>query len=294
LRIDIVACSSLRALHRDRQQTARGAPFSTGCYGGLFRGGYVGVQGEATIAGGGARYGGQFEASGGTTNYGVFSTAIGSGYAGYFVGNVGVAGALSKSAGSFKIDHPLDPEHKYLSHSFVESPDMMNVYNGIAVLDERGEATVDLPEWFETLNRDFRYQLTPIGARADVWVAREIADNRFAIAGDVPGLKVSWQVTGIRQDPYARAHPILVEESKRPEEQGLYLHPDAYGLPDTRGIEHNRDPGHARPSDVSALPSTKAIKPIAIPAAGSRASVRSVPAIRSDPSRRKPTSGVPR
>ena len=79
--------------------------------------------------------------------------------AGNFEGNVHVSGNLSKGSGSFRIDHPLDPENKYLYHSFVESPDMMNVYNGNVILDEQGEAVVEFPEWFEPLNRDFRYQL---------------------------------------------------------------------------------------------------------------------------------------
>ena len=60
---------------------------------------------------------------------------------GEFIGDVDVTGTLTKSAGSFKIDHPLDPENKYLSHSFVESPDMMNIYNGNVVLDATGEAS---------------------------------------------------------------------------------------------------------------------------------------------------------
>ncbi|HMB91945.1 MAG TPA: hypothetical protein VKP65_13915, partial [Rhodothermales bacterium] len=64
------------------------------------------------------------------------------GVAGQFVGDVNVSGTLSKGGGSFKIDHPLDPANKYLAHSFVESPDMMNVYNGNAVLDAAGEAVV--------------------------------------------------------------------------------------------------------------------------------------------------------
>jgi hypothetical protein len=80
-----------------------------------------------------------------------------------FNGDVTVNGMLTKSAGSFRIDHPLDPEHKYLSHSFVESPDMLNVYNGNATLDGKGEAVILLPPYFEVLNRDFRYQLTPLG-----------------------------------------------------------------------------------------------------------------------------------
>ena len=50
-------------------------------------------------------------------------------------------------------------------------------------------------------------------------------DNRFQIAGGAPGQKISWQVTGIRQDAYANAHRIVVEENKPAEEVGHYLHP---------------------------------------------------------------------
>jgi hypothetical protein len=128
-----------------------------------------------------------------------------------------VNGTLSKLAGSFKIDHPLDPENKWLSHSFVESPDMMNVYNGNIVLDGRAEATVKLPAYFTALNKDYRYQLTPIGGYPPVYVASKIDRGSFKIAGGHPGLEVSWQVTGIRQDAYAREHPIVAEtRSPRP------------------------------------------------------------------------------
>ena len=106
------------------------------------------------------------------------------GYAGWFNGNVEVDGNLSKAGGSFKIDHPLDPANKYLYHSFVESPDMMNIYDGNATLDGSGEAVVTLPDWFETLNRDFRYQLTAVGAPGpNLYVAEEISGNHFKIAG---------------------------------------------------------------------------------------------------------------
>ncbi|MCK4597432.1 hypothetical protein KAU04_05305, partial [bacterium] len=119
--------------------------------------------------------------------------------AGYFSGNVTVTGTLSKGGGSFKIDHPLDPANKYLYHSFVESPDMKNLYDGVVNLDNDGAAWVELPEWFEALNKDFRYQLTPIGAPGpNLYIAQEIQNNRFQIAGGPLGMKVSWQVTGIR------------------------------------------------------------------------------------------------
>lgn len=146
-------------------------------------------------------------------------------------GNVGIAGTLTKGGGSFKIDHPLDPANKYLYHSFVESPDMKDIYDGVAILDANGETEIRLPDWFQALNRDFRYQLTCIGASAPVYIAQEIQDNRFRIAGGSPGLKVSWQVTGIRQDAFANNHRIPVEEEKPMNERGHYLYPELFDAP---------------------------------------------------------------
>lgn len=149
-----------------------------------------------------------------------------SSYAGEFYGNVYVSGTLSKTAGSFKIDHPLDPANKYLSHSFVESPDMKNIYDGVATLDANGEAVVNLPAWFEALNKDFRYQLTSIGAPGpNLYIAEEVSGNHFKIAGGVRNGKVSWQVTGIRHDAYANAHRIPVEEEKPANLRGTYISP---------------------------------------------------------------------
>jgi hypothetical protein len=120
---------------------------------------------------------------------------------------------------------------------------MMNVYNGNAVLDKNGKAVVKLPEYFEALNVDFRYQLTAIGAPGpNLYIAEEISNNRFKIAGGKKGTKVSWQVTGVRHDPYAVAHRIQVEEEKNNEERGYYLNPMAYGLPEEKGIESVRNP----------------------------------------------------
>ena len=174
--------------------------------------------------------------------YGVYGDSS-DGYAGYFAGDVHVEGELTKLAGSFKIDHPLDPQNRYLSHSFVESPDMMNIYNGNTMLDGDGAAWVELPAWFEALNggeehrSEFRYQLTPIGAPGpNLYIAAEIADNRFRIAGGMPGMKVSWQVTAIRHDPYAETHRIPVEEAKPAEERGTCLYPEACCRPAPAGL----------------------------------------------------------
>jgi hypothetical protein len=202
---------------------------------------YSGIAGSAT-GGSGLNYGVYGVATGGATSVGVYGyaySASSANYAGYFNGNVVVTGTLSKGGGSFKIDHPLDPENKYLSHSFVESPDMKNIYDGVVVTDGRGYAIVTLPDWFDALNRDFRYQLTVIDDSDDFIMAkvtREIEGNHFAIRTNAPCVKVSWQVTGIRQDAYANLHRIPVEEDKPPSERGLYLHPDAYGQPEEYGI----------------------------------------------------------
>ena len=196
-----------------------------------------GVRGTATGPNGNGVHG---ISNNGTGAYGVYGESS-SGYAGYFNGKVTVTGNLSKGGGSFIIDHPLDPANKYLSHSFVESPDMKNIYDGVAVLDADGRAEIELPDWFQALNRDFRYQLTCIGAFAPVYVAEEIHDNRFTIAGGAPGQKISWLVTGIRQDVYANAHRIVVEENKPAEEVGHYLHPAERGLPASMSMTASKD-----------------------------------------------------
>ncbi|MFZ2886834.1 MAG: hypothetical protein WA021_03375 [Minisyncoccia bacterium] len=144
-------------------------------------------------------------------------------YAVTFVGNVGVlgdlvvSGALSKGSGTFVIDHPLDPKNKLLYHSFVESPDVKNIYDGIAVLDSRGEAVIVLPNYFEALNRDFRYQLFPHDQpMPNLYIQKEIDENRFVVAGGSPGGEISWQVSGNRHDPYILANPIITEVMKGP------------------------------------------------------------------------------
>jgi len=194
--------------------------------------------GDGVIATGGAGNGaGRAGGAGIIAIFGTGENGANNGLAGDFVGDVHVSGNLSKGGGSFKIDHPLDPENKYLYHSFVESPDMKNIYDGVAKLDSRGEATVQLPDWFGALNRDFRYLLTAIGVPSPaLYIAEEITDNHFKIAGGTPGMKVSWQVTGIRQDAYANRHRIPVEEAKPEAERGSYLHPDSFDQPEEKNV----------------------------------------------------------
>jgi len=147
-------------------------------------------------------------------------------------GDLNVTGTLTAASKNFRIDHPLDPKNKYLYHTSVESSEMMNIYTGNATLDGAGEAVITLPKWFEAVNTDFRYQLTAIGASGPgLYVAKEIANHQFTVAGGLAGMKVSWQVTGVRHDAFAKTHPLAVEIMKPATQRGRYLHPDAFGVP---------------------------------------------------------------
>lgn len=152
-------------------------------------------------------------------------------------GDLNVSGAIFAGTKDFKIDHPLDPANKYFYHASVESSEMMNIYTGTTLMDASGTAIVSLPDWFEAVNGDFRYQLTPIGAPApNLHIAREISNNQFLIAGGQPGMKVSWQVTGVRHDAYAKVHPLAVSVDKPENERGYYIHPELYGAASEKSL----------------------------------------------------------
>jgi hypothetical protein len=210
----------------------------------------TGVSGHTAVAGynnntsGATGSNGGFFYSASPNGAGVYGLNTGGGSAGYFAGNVTVTGTLTKGGGSFKIDDPIDPANKYLSHSFVESPDMMNIYNGNVTTNAKGYATVEMPAWFEALNRDFRYQLTTINSFSRATVAAELKDGKFRIRTSQPNVKVSWQVTGIRHDAWADAHRIPNEEDKPADEQGKYLHPELFGAGPDKSVAY----AHAGPA----------------------------------------------
>jgi hypothetical protein len=173
--------------------------------------------------------------------------ASGPNFAGAFQGRVQVtsdlevSGTISKGGGGFRIDHPADPAGKYLAHSFVESPEMLNVYAGTAVTDGNCEVTVTLPGYFQVLNRDHRFQLTPIGQLALATVTCGIRQGSFTIRTDKPHVTVCWQVTGVRQDQWAQAHPVQVEEDKAEQDHGWFLHPELHGQPPARNLRGPRE-----------------------------------------------------
>jgi trimeric autotransporter adhesin len=175
------------------------------------------------------------------TDFGDGVDATGVTFAGVFTGDVSVSG-VCYGCSVVRIDHPLDPANKYFHHASVQSSEMKNMYDGTVTTDSQGQATVQLPEWFQVLNTDFRYQLTVIGQFAQAIVGHEIENNRFEIRTSAPNVKVSWQVTGVRQDAFAKAHPLVVEQEKEPRLRGYYIHPELYGAPPEKQIEWARHP----------------------------------------------------
>jgi hypothetical protein len=173
------------------------------------------------------------------SGYGVYGYASAtSGYGVYSGGRFAATGTKS-----FQIDHPLHPETHYLNHFCTECPEPMNAYSGVVTLDARGEAWVQLPDYFEAINRDPRYTLTPIGAAMpNLHVAVEIQGNRFKIAGGVPGKKVSWEVKAIRNDLWVQRYGYQTEQEKEDAIKGKYLSPELYGQPKERGIHYRPEP----------------------------------------------------
>ncbi len=215
--------------------------------------GVAGVDGRNASATGRGVYGYATASTG--TNYGVYGrTASSSGYGVYSLGNTGASGTKS-----FRIDHPLDPEHKYLLHYSTESPEVLNAYSGNVTLDGAGEAVVELPPYFASINKDPRYTLTAVGAPmpmlhvAERISAEALADGEragpgnvapacsFRIGGGAPGGEVCWRVEAVRNDLRMRLHGAPVEQEKAGPERGMYQHPEFYAQPLERGMDHRAD-----------------------------------------------------
>jgi hypothetical protein len=248
-----------------KSSTGYGVVGEGAVYGGRFYGS-TGVLGTGTdgLYGSGSSYG--VYGYNGSSSDGVYGYSTsgkgvygdtGTGWAGYFHGDVNITGTLTSGVKDFKIDDPLDPAHKYLLHTSVESSDMMDIYNGNVTTNAHGFATIRLPSWFQALNRTFRYQLTVIDkahwtARAAVW--SKIAHNRFTVRTDQAHVQVSWQVTGIRHDPYANAYRTQVVEPKSKADKGKYLHPELYGKPRSDGIGYQKAPTLTKRGAVAHAP----------------------------------------
>ncbi len=199
---------------------------------------HIGVAGTSTPA---AFYGIGVEGTGNW--FGVHG--VGGFFGVYATGDIGASGVKP-----FLIDHPQDPENKFLRHYSMESNEVLNIYRGTAQLDANGAATVELPDYFEILNINFSYQLTPIGTPQQPYIAQEIQNNAFKVAG-APNTKVSWMVLSERNDPYLQQNPHkrIVELDKPAGKKGKYLMPELYGQPENMRIGFQKRNNNLQPSE---------------------------------------------
>jgi len=172
-------------------------------------------------------------------SYGVYSFDDGGIYQHLDVGgNLNVSGYKS-----FRIDNPNDPENKFLIHFCIESNEILNVYRGVVTLNQDGEATVVLPDYFMKINRNFSYSLTPVGEPApNLYIKQKIENGKFTIAGGKPGQEINWVVYAERNDKYLQANPHLreTEPLKTGRYKGKYAHPELWGQPKTKGILYKK------------------------------------------------------
>ncbi len=159
------------------------------------------------------------------------------GFGVYANGDFGCTGTKA-----FMIDHPLDPENKYLKHFSVESPEVLNLYRGVVTLDANGNATIEMPDYFEAINTNYSYNLTAIGSSAPgLFIKEEISNGKFTVSGGNPNMKVSWTVYAQRNDEYTKQYPnsTKVEIEKRDGNKGKYLIPELYNQPREKSISYN-------------------------------------------------------
>ncbi len=161
---------------------------------------------------------------------------------------------------AFTMDHPLDPVNKTLMHAAIESNEVLNAYSGNVVTDASGKATVKLPDYFEAINKDFRYQLTVIGSFAQAIINKEVSNNQFEIATNQPNVKVSWEVKGVRNDAHMQKTPFVAEKMKPVAQRGKYLDPAAHNQTADKGVSYDAaiqsSLSDNKPAEKKAAPAT--------------------------------------
>lgn len=140
---------------------------------------------------------------------------------------------------AFTMDHPLDPLNKTLMHAAIESNEVLNEYSGNITTNASGKAIVTLPDYFEAINTDFRYQLTVIGSFSQAIISKKITNNQFEITTNNPNVEVSWEVKGVRNDAHMKKTPFVAEQEKSPAQKGKYIDPMAYNQPESARVSYS-------------------------------------------------------
>ena len=181
-----------------------------------------------------------FDDTAGATALFATTLATDDNWAGEFNGNVLVSGTVSGAGPTAVMDHPSDPDGSFLYQSAVVSSDRTTLYSGNVKVGKDKESTVALPDYFEAINGDPRYQLTVVGKQAQAWIKSGVKDNKFVIATDTEDVDVSWQVSGVRADAWAKSKPFKDSVKKTGQAKGKYLHAEAHGQKPEAGMHYER------------------------------------------------------
>jgi hypothetical protein len=229
------------------QAAVYGSSLRTGGGHGVFGIGFNGTVGQTNYSQGFGVYAENFDA---VAPLGNGVGAAGKGYYGivgedrYLGSQAGAYGVLSNGnlgatgTKTFMIDHPKDPANKILRHFSVESNEILNIYRGNAAFDANGETVIILPDYFNEINRNPTYQLTPVGGPGNLYIKKKIENGQFVIAGGQAGMEVSWTVTAERNDAYLQQNPHQreVELEKREGQKGKYFMPQLFNQPAEKAI----------------------------------------------------------
>ena len=145
-------------------------------------------------------------------------------------GDLKVEGTLSKGGGTFRIDHPLDPLNKELYHSFVESPEMMNIYKGNSKTI-KGRAEIKMADWFAALNGnitdDYSFSITPLNSFCGEYYVdnKDIASRGAFEVFTKNDCEFSYVVYAVRHDRWAEANRVQVEAIK---DKPGYIYPQLW------------------------------------------------------------------
>ena len=113
-----------------------------------------------------------------------------------------VSGSIKAITKSFKIDHPLDPENKYLEHGSLEGPEHGIYQRGRA--SGYKEVKVSMPDYFMALGEDsYSIQITP-----------RVNANLYVSESNVKGFKVKRIGGFIFSNQYIEFDYFVVAERK--------------------------------------------------------------------------------
>ncbi|HMS57135.1 MAG TPA: hypothetical protein PKA27_17260 [Fimbriimonadaceae bacterium] len=124
-------------------------------------------------------------------------------------------------------------------HYSAEGPEPLNVYQGPVRTDERGFATVELPDYYESINIEPTVQLTVVDDGEEFVLAKVVnrpKNGSFVIRTNHLAVRSTGESKRKGMIVGCNSTELRVEIDKSDNEKGKYQRPELYGLPAERSI----------------------------------------------------------